>query len=54
MIEHRIRVAGLGVGAADLPLDLAETGLDLPPGGAGRIRIVGGHRFFLVTDRRGL
>ena len=28
MIDHRIGVAGLGIGAADLLLDLAEAGLD--------------------------
>jgi hypothetical protein len=30
MIDHRVGVAGLGVGAANLLLDLAETGLDTP------------------------
>ena len=30
MIEHRIGIAGLGMGAADLLLDLSETGLDIP------------------------
>ena len=33
VIGHRVGVAGLGVGAADLLLDLSETGLDFPPGG---------------------
>jgi hypothetical protein len=30
MIEHRIGIAGLGMGAAVLLFDLAETGLDIP------------------------
>ena len=30
MIEHRIGIAGLRMGTADLLLDLAETGLDIP------------------------
>jgi len=33
MIEHRVGIAGLGVGAADLLFDFAETGLDFPSGG---------------------
>jgi hypothetical protein len=30
MIGHGIRIAGLGLGAADLLLDLAKTGFDTP------------------------
>jgi hypothetical protein len=30
MIDHRVGIAGLGVGAADLLFDFAESGLDTP------------------------
>ena len=50
MIGHRIGVAGLGMSAADLLLDLSETGLDFPARGVvfhdlfDAEREVGGHQ----------